>query len=306
MNPGTFQGAGTGVIQQGGFPRQAVISSSMTWTAPYTGRYLVIAIGGGGGGSGSGNVAASHSGGGAGGICFKSVYLGAGAQLTVTIGAGGTGGNYAAGNAGGSTYVYGPNLNLVANGGSGGNRNTGAGSSGGAGGNATGGDNNYSGGRGGNSNSVSGQTGGGAVAFYGIAYNGGNTNASSTATGGGGIGGHGGTCNSTTTVSVGGTAAFGGQVGAENFDANPGASLLGTSGFGNGRTGFNGAFSSAANVPYSVMGGGPGILFTGSGAGEVISRSYMGGGGGSGAIPSGNVTGGTGGDGVVIISWMQS
>jgi hypothetical protein len=111
------------------FNTRAEITTSGTWTAPVTGWYKITLKGGGGGGSG-GNytsaVAIGGAGGGEGGttIIYKS--LSAGASASVTIGAGGSGGDTsgttpsANGTSGGNTTVSISGNSYTAGGGTGG------------------------------------------------------------------------------------------------------------------------------------------------------------------------------------------
>ena len=104
----------------GGILTARYFLASGTFTAPYTGNYLVTAIGGGGSG---GKGAYGGTGGGAGGFCQKVVSLTAADTLTITVGAGGTapGTNNTAGNAGGNTTVTATGVSMTANGGGAGN-----------------------------------------------------------------------------------------------------------------------------------------------------------------------------------------
>lgn len=133
---------------------QRLILSSMTYIAPFSGNYIVVALGGGGGGA-RGGYNASATGGAAGGAAFKAVKLSAGDGLISVIGAGGAissgaanavGGN---GNAGGTTTVTGPGIALSAGGGGGGlfSAATAGVLNAPVGGSATGGDLNVTGGR---------------------------------------------------------------------------------------------------------------------------------------------------------------
>ena len=112
----------------GSFPfnfKTITFTEDGTYTAPYTGNYLVIACGGGGsGGTGDGNCKGGGGGGGS-GFVYKVVRLSKGESVDVTIGAGGhtyagenvdgsageptSFGNYltAAGGGGGKSYSHG-------------------------------------------------------------------------------------------------------------------------------------------------------------------------------------------------------
>ena len=220
-----FFGAGAAPIPTAQF----VIGESKTFTSPLTGRIKVIITGGGGQGA---FVANSNqypnqnygdgTGGGAGGYSEKIFNVIAGDTFTVTIGAGGAttlamdsiSSTRVGNNGGNTTFVTASaaeSVNMTANGGGGGQIQSGANTSaytvaGGVGGTASGGDFNYTGGAGGsitriasnNANAMT--TGGGAVALYGSAYRGGNIDISLDlsgyyligATGGAGVGGNGG------------------------------------------------------------------------------------------------------------------
>jgi hypothetical protein len=201
MNPGTFQGAGTGVPVQTPRPQtypQTIeyVTSSKTWTAPASGWVRFVACGGGGGGGAAavnGNTADQKScgGGAAGGFAIKTIYVTAGNKYVITIAAGGTGGSDSTtnsttsgtGNTGGTTSVVGPSIYLLCNGGQGGQiKNVSGSSSVSVGGNAIGGD-------------IVGIGGGGGAAA---------TSYQPYATGGGGVGIYGGTgVSSQTSNSLG-------------------------------------------------------------------------------------------------------
>ena len=206
---------------------QYVIGQSKTWTSPVTGRIKVILTGGGGQGAFLANVNGTvpfnygdATGGGAGGYCAKTFNVTAGETFVVTIGAGGATAlapnsvttSRIGNSAGNSSFVTGTaaeSVNMVANGGGGGQYSASTTSivttAGGTGGTASGGDVNYTGGAGGTiSRAVGNQyncatTGGGAVSLYGTAFHGGDitmtvffSSASKyMASGGAGVGGHG-------------------------------------------------------------------------------------------------------------------
>lgn len=70
------------------------VAGTHIFTAPYTGLYKITVIGGGGGGGGvttGANYLSAAGGGGSGGCAIKYVFLTAGQQITVTVGAGGIG-----------------------------------------------------------------------------------------------------------------------------------------------------------------------------------------------------------------------
>ena len=101
MNLSDFLGSG------GGFPEQRAFTTSGSFTAPRTGKYLLTAIGGGAADLNSGR------GGGAGGFAQKLVSLASGDVVSFTIGAGGV----SNGAAGGNTTLTAPGVSLTANGG---------------------------------------------------------------------------------------------------------------------------------------------------------------------------------------------
>ena len=208
---------------------QFVIGESKTFTAPLTGRIKVIITGGGGQGAFVANASGTPTsnvgdgtGGGAGGYSEKIFNVTAGETFTVTIGSGGAttlamndiNSTRVGNNGGNTTFVTASaavSVNMTANGGGGGQIQSGANTgaytvAGGAGGTASGGDFNYTGGAGGSITRVAGNganamtTGGGAVALYGTGYRGGNIDISVAhnsnyfigATGGAGVGGNGG------------------------------------------------------------------------------------------------------------------
>lgn len=116
-----------------GHPVSTMFMASNTWTVPLTGMYTVFALGGGGGGSGGGSALSTGGvttqvgggGGGQGQMVQSMQQLTAGTVLTITVGAGGTGGNGGAvnGNAGasgtdgGNSSAVGTGINLTATGG---------------------------------------------------------------------------------------------------------------------------------------------------------------------------------------------
>jgi hypothetical protein len=182
-------GGGTPIWQ-----RQILISG--TFTAPFEGNYMVVAIGGGGGG-GRANSLRSATGGTAGSVAFKKVKLTLGQTLTISVGAGGVGssgvdtGAGLAGTAGGATTVTGTGISLSSPGGPGGvitTATTGT-LTAPVGTNATGGDLNV---LGGSSDSITlsasaAATGGGAVAIYGFTPPNTTFSAANSNTGGGSV-----------------------------------------------------------------------------------------------------------------------
>jgi len=258
-------------------------TGSATFTPSFTGQVEVLVVAGGGGG-GNANDAfwEAGGGGGAGGLLYASSYgVSAGTGITVTVGAGGTGGrgiaNPRSGN--GSNSVFG---GLTAIGGGGGGGAYYAATSGGSGG---GGDAYY---------------GAGALGIpYGTGITGqgnrgGSGNLISSLSGAGGGGGGAG--------AIGGTGqASGNYTGGTGGDGLP-YSISGFSNYyaggGGGKTAGNGSGAGGAG---GLGGGG-----TGGAAGNVAVGTsgvdYTGGGGG-GAMATSTYTG-NGGTGVVIVRYL--
>lgn len=252
----------------GGSPlpyQQFVLGQSKTWTVPTTGKIKVVLTGGGGQGA---FVPNSHStiqnnensgtGGGAGGYSEKLIEVTAGETFTVTIGAGGfssvavnslsgiTNGN----NGGNSSFVTASaaeSVNMIANGGGGGQTRSGTMHvahtlAGGLGGTSSGGDSNYTGGAGGYAQRAGNNqynamvTGGGAVSMYGTAYHGGDIYQNSGAysnimvSGGAGVGGHGGGIVTTAVSTTYARVSSGGSASKDGFtmeESGANASLTG-------------------------------------------------------------------------------
>lgn len=276
----------------GGIAHEWPTTQSITFTAPFTAKYLVTAIGGGGSG-GRGN----RSGGGAGGFCQQVVSLEAGDSLVLTIGAGGLSPGAAGdGNPGGTTTVTGPGISLTANGGAGGA------AAGAAGGTASGGTVNRTGGSGAAYTATA--TGGGAVDVYG--YGTSITSSFSSGSAGGSVGGGG-------SASAPGGALLFGILATETVYPIPlpnrpyflGNRTLQPAGFkvGNAPAGSHAEPGAGGTVTSLYKGG----LFAG-GAGNVSSAGSDGGffGGGGGGQGSGSAAAGNGGVGGVIIEWIVS
>jgi len=320
---------------------QFVIGTSKTFTAPLTGRIKVIITGGGGQGAfvansnstGKGNYG-SGTGGGAGGYSEKTFAVTAGETFTVTIGAGGATtlamndiNSTRVGNDGNNTSFVtasaAVSVNMVANGGGGGQMQSGGSGSahtvaGGTGGTASGGDFNYTGGAGGTVTRVAGNgsscvvTGGGAVALYGTAYRGGNISVTAAlgdvyyaaASGGGGVGGIGGDLTITASGVTTGTI--------EPIFISDGGSttIAGASYQGASSANFEGLYTSGAPTASATINqldaqgsGGPSKYATGGTVMNAYPGAYGGGSGGAVHTPDGAYyhnhypTGGFGGGG---------
>lgn len=221
--------------------RTFILTTSQTFTVPYTCTASITAIGGGGGGAHAHQTdfdrTARAAGGGAGGFAQSIIAVAAGAQFVCSIGAkGGRGSTNAAGGTGGTTTATGPNIpsTLTATGGVGGAAlEAGRGNYTAAGGAGGGGSN-------GNTFNTTGGAGGGCV---GIGSNGA-TNTSTYAAGGGAVGifgvtgtqGNGCAGNGNIRVAASG-AACGGEYISNQVNVNAG----GTSFFqmhGNSQTGY--------------------------------------------------------------------
>jgi hypothetical protein len=269
-----------------------------SWTCHKAGVYRICALGGGGGGGCDTNHAqGAAGGGGGGGFCQKELFIDLNTQLTIVIGSGGVPRtSFGPGNSGGQTTVSGININLIANGGTGGetkyiNAQTAAG---GFGGGAFGGDLNYSGGNGGNvlcTASTWNASGGGASGSpYGNGGNGGNItyNVGNNHTGGGSVGEkHANNKTASSTVGPPGTGGYNNSGKGINRLGFAGPAENGTSvgldGFyrdGQSLTYTNSSISfDSIYYPFLGLSGGPG----GSGAGSatcIISAGVCGGQGG--------------------------
>lgn len=314
-----------------------LFTASQTWTCQASGWYTIALCGGGG----SGGVAAvattataRANGGSAGALGIKTFYAVSGEAYTLTIGAGGASVSVSAagtfaGNPGAQSSWVGGSVNLVANGGLGGNASTtnSALLARVAGGEATGGDILQPGGDSGEiaaiTSSAALATGGGAPNPYGIATRGGDLGADgsqpSRATGGSGVATPGGSLSSgSTRASDGGKADFGavvlsalrlwldvltldsqGSAGAAN------ASSTSVTDWGGG----SGACSAGTGslVSGGALFGGSGAI-AGSGVTSISSGNvtYIGGSGGAALNDFGVsclVASGKGGDGLALLTF---
>lgn len=251
-----------------------IIVSGTEWTVPNTwnnSNNTVICIGGGGGG---GSSTSSLSGGGGGGARAQSnnLTLTPGANVFITIGAGGV-----PNTAGGYTSFNSGAVNAAA-----GSAGSADGTTGGAGGTVGSSTGNilYSGGNGGVKGTAYSGGGGGAGGNTGTGANG--SAGTSTANGAGGAGGA--TDGGDGGASTGATSA--GNIGWYGFDRGDQNAAWGSNYAGGGGSG-GGMSSDKSGDTYWI--GGNGGLFGGGG-----------GGGESGA--SGNSSG-TGGQGAIIVEW---
>jgi len=299
---------------------QFVIGQSKTFTAPITGRIKVIITGGGGQGAFVANNTdiirnnvGDGTGGGAGGYSEKTFNVTAGETFTVTIGAGGATtlamndiNSTRVGNDGNnSSFVTASaavSVNMVANGGGGGQIQSGANTgaytvAGGVGGTASGGDFNYTGGAGGTVTRVAGNgancavTGGGAVSIYGTAYSGGNVSVNdavssgtfAVSTGGAGVGGKGGDVTVTTSGITIGSAKpiFFSDSGSSTKDGASYQVASNTNAFGVATAGAPTA-SATINQLDAQGAGGSGQFMQGNAAVNVYGGGY--GGGSAGAV----------------------
>ena len=265
----------TGLIRQNsttGNPEwwDATTSQWLQFSQPvgYSVNYLIVAGGGGGGGG-----QYHGGGGGAGGAIALSATFSAGANYTITIGAGGAGGITTAKGSNGVDSVI-STVNTAVGGGGGGNYNqAGGGNSGGSGG-------------GGPGSSAPSNAGGAGTAGQGNAGgSGANTAGNYGAGGGGGAGAAGGS----------GTGSTGGNGGVGLTSSISGARVT-YAGGGGGST-YNGG------TPGTGGAGGGGAGTTSGTAGSGTANT---GGGGGGAERGGSTTGGSGGSGIVIISYYGS
>ena len=140
---------------------------SQTWTPTYDLTAKVFVIGGGGGGGASkGHNDRAATGGGAGGCAISELTFSSGTAYTITVGAGGDGGNAGNGVAGSASSLSGSGIStMTANGGGAGL--SAATAAGGAGGSASGGTiANFTGGAGGSASANNTCSGGGSVGLW--------------------------------------------------------------------------------------------------------------------------------------------
>lgn len=238
-NGQVLQTNGAGVLSFGsaaayaGARRAWFLTTSQTFTIPYTGKYRITAMGAGGGGGSayqdrSGTYSVAASGGAGGGSAVAERDLTANNTLAIVIGTGGTGGtsrlsiNTANGTAGGNTTVTSasPSFTLTGNGGAGGVGAVGTSApvtaSAATGGTGTGGDSSYSGGDGGAASCTglgsAAATGGGGCSIISNGF------ASGTATAG-----------TTNSAASGGTGTGGGSANAAANQFTPGGGSGGPS-----------------------------------------------------------------------------
>ena len=244
--------------------------------------YLVVAGGGSGGGyvgggGGAGGLRSTITATGGGGSLESPLSLTAGANYTVTIGAGAAGGAGFTDQNNGSNSVF---ATVTSIGGGSGARGGGAGVSGGSTGGSGGGggsvDDNKTGFAGTANQGYAGGSSAGASGNYG---SGGGGGAGSTGYPGGSSGGNGGV-GVATSISGSSVTYAGGGGGAEGGGGTPGTG--GTGGGGNG-----------------ANGNGDGSVAVSSTAGTVNT----GGGGGGGGLTSNNVFCQSGGSGIVVVRY---
>jgi len=261
---GTATG-GTSVTISGTNYQYVAITSTGSFTPTTAGLFDVLVLGAGGGGSGSNNTfpAIGGGGGGAGAIVQGTVYFAASAQ-TITVGAGGSGGNQATGTKG----TYSNAGGVIAIGGGGGSR-------------STSGDTQQVGASGGGGGDGANQT----TAYFGNGVYGYNGGSGVSVNGGGGGGGF-----SAVGASVASTLGGDGGAGSDVNTFIGGSSLFKAGGGGGGGQGGGGAGGSGV--------GGAGAT---SGAGSAAAANTASGGGGARGASS--VLGGSGGSGIVYIRW---
>jgi len=253
----------------------STFTSSGTFTVPAgITSVSVLVVGGGGGGGGPGSGEGSGRGGGAaGGALYNSAYtVTPGANITVTVGAGGTN------DAAGGNSVFGTITST--GGGRGATTGTAAGNGGSGGGGQAANGGNYGGTPG---TGISGQGHNGGLGYSdGASYSDGG--------GGGGAGAAGG------SVTTSGTAAGSGGIGLSN-------SITGSAVYYAGGGGGGGDYRQtyATGGPGGSGGGGAGAnAHYGTGTSGSANTGGGGGGGGYGG------TGGSGGSGIVIVAWESA
>jgi len=319
-----FQGNPELLNQIGILETFVLFTASTTYTMPYNGPALWIAIGGGGSGAHVvGGAINKAAGGGAGGLSYKRLIATQGQTFTVTVGSGGAAitGGAGAGNAGVASSVVGTGISISAGGGGGGGASqTAAVANGGAGGTATGGDVTYTGGAGGSIlnaqavpvNVMQFGAGGGAVNVCGIASRGGNLDDaalssgadSQYATGGAGINTASGVIDVTSYTGSSVLTVGGGATGQTNavqpafgltLFGFPISVILGSQAFTGGNSGNVGA---AGNN----FAGGGGVALGVFGTASAGRGGYGGGGGGAAARLGGGAGSGAGGQGIVLLA----
>jgi hypothetical protein len=276
------------VTNANGDSPESSASNSVTVNENLTIETLVVAGGGGGGSNGN---TTGGGGGGAGGYLYSSsTSVTAGALLTVTVGAKGTGvnrisGNHTSaqsGNKGGNSSITGTGFtSITATGGGGGVSNQSGGTASDVNG-GSGGGGNYSVAAG-TGTSGQGNNGGQAWTYQ--------NGANELAFAGGGGGGSG---------AVGGNATneVGGSGGAGTANSITGTSVTYAGGGGAGaRNGYTAGTGGSG-------GGGAGVTGTSNGSNATGYGSGGGGGGGQGDTPT--AKGGDGSDGVVVIAYVDT
>ncbi|WP_207737530.1 hypothetical protein [Flavonifractor plautii] len=281
-------------IARNSLDRQCCVKfiQSGIFTSPITGTAKVVCVGGGGGGAGD-----CGGGGGAGDIIIKDVTIKKGAKYTVTIGAGGAGGDSSgniAGKDGGETKFIGDTESISASGGKGAINDNGgpaATNGGGGGGAAANGGSRCNGGNGG----TYGGGGGGAGSGGGDGGNGG--------TYGGGGGGSGTSIYGYTGGSGGSGGTYGGGGGGGRGNGHSGSGGAHGSNGGSGEADYGGAGGNGSVFTTTVMMLYPLTIENTNGSGGLNnSNNYGGGGGGGGHGGNGggsgyDIDGGGGGGG---------
>lgn len=278
------------------------------------------------------------------GDAFSALLAAGGGQVSAVVSMGATNGLRLNGNAGGDSTVVGPNANMAASGGAGGNGAfvaagpvSAAGAVGGA---ATGGDENYTGGNSGTAAVTVGSgvaaTGGGAVGWNGPGYSSGNATVSSSAgnpagasSGGAGTGGASGAAVASTAAtgaSTGGAGAAGPSPAATNTSGTPGpgipAMVSGTplslrgagnsvaaGGGGNASASLSSGGSAVAGGP--LAGGGAAVMYGANAGATVIATGASGGSTGGAVARAGSngtitVTSQAGADAFAIFEWAKA
>ena len=252
-------------------------TSNGTFTVPSGVTLVWVTMIGGGGSGGEGATAGTGKGGGGGGgsgemISRRPVTVTPSANITVTVGAGGTGGNSGsggeAGSNGGASSFAAASGTITAAGGKGGSGGTGVGGAGGAGG---------------------------------------GVNAGSGGTGGNGASGSAGSAPTSRIewVCAGAGGGGGGDAGASYKGGNGASMALFYGGTGGNGSANQGAGGGGAGSCFGAGGnGGNGAVGTGGTGGSASANTgAAGGGGGQGNTTSGY--GGNGGSGFVLVEWIS-